>query len=164
MTCQVTWEQESTDSYYINLFVIDMNLAGLDHVVIRVKDVESMLKWYQELGCRLVKVNEHAGIYHLNCGGGGSTLIDLIPIDGTCGRQGGAAPNVKEGRHNMDHICLKVDPFDEEKIRAHLNGMGIEGEECVMRFGADGDGPSIYIKDPEGNGVELKGRVWPIDK
>ena len=138
-----------------------MNLAGLDHVVIRANELEPMLKWYLDLGCRLVKVNEAAGIFHLHCGG--STLIDLIPVSGVCGQMGGEAPQ-SEGRHNMDHICLKVEPFDEGKIRAHLKEKGIEGGPCLNRFGADGQGPSIYLKDPEGNGVELKGRVWPIDE
>ena len=139
-----------------------MNLQGLDHVVLRVRDLNRVLGFYKLLGCRLVKENVEAGIYHLHCGG--STLIDLIPIDGMCGKQGGAPPSVKDGGHNLDHICLKVEPFDEKAIRAHLKEkMGLEGEECMRRFGADGDGPSIYIKDPEGNGVELKGRIWPID-
>ena len=138
-----------------------LKLQGLDHIVLRVRDIVTTLAWYEKLGCKLVKSNDKAGIYHLYCGGG--TLIDLIPIDGPCGQQGGAPPTVKGG-HNMDHICLKVEPFDEGEIRAHLKEkMGIEAEECVIRYGADGDGPSMYVKDPEGNGVELKGRIWPID-
>jgi glyoxylase I family protein len=139
-----------------------MQLAGIDHVVIRVKDTELCLKFYQDLGCRLVKRNEAAGIYHLHCGG--STLIDLVPMDGTLGVRGGAPPDVSQGRHNMDHLCLKVDPFDKDAIYNHLQSIGVEAEDCCQRFGADGDGPSIYLKDPEGNGLELKGRLWPIDR
>ena len=47
--------------------------------------------------------------------------------------------------------------FDEEAIRAHLAAHGVEIGETAPRFGADGEGPSIYIHDPEGNTVELKG-------
>lgn len=65
------------------------------------------------------------------------------------------APGV-EGR-NVDHIAIKVSPFDADSIRAHLASHGIEAAEATIRFGAEGDGPSIYITDPEGNGIELKG-------
>ena len=67
----------------------------------------------------------------------------------------GAAPG-KEG-HNVDHMCFRVEPFDEPAIRAHLAAQGIAAGPTDARFGAEGEGPSIYLSDPEGNVVELKG-------
>lgn len=130
-------------------------LAGIDHVVLRVKDIEVMLGFYRDvLGCTVAKHNAPLDLWHLDAGG---SMIDLIPVSGTLGSKGGAAPGV-EGR-NMDHVALKVHPFDADAILAHLKAHGIAPEEVKTRFGADGEGPSIYMSDPEGNGVELKGRA-----
>jgi glyoxylase I family protein len=68
---------------------------------------------------------------------------------------GGAAPRT-EG-HNMDHLCLRVDPFDRQAIVDHLNANGVTIAEFGARYGAEGMGPSQYLLDPEGNTVELKG-------
>jgi catechol-2,3-dioxygenase len=112
-----------------------------------------MLNFYCDiLGACLIKENTEIGLYHLSVG---SSMIDLVPVDGKLGLRGGAPPD-REGR-NVDHIAIKIAPFDGEKIRKYLAGQGIASEEPVIRFGAKGNGPSIYIKDPEGNGVELKG-------
>src|SRR5690349_12831608 len=61
-----------------------------------------------------------------------------------------------EGR-NLDHFCFRVEPFDKEAIVAHLEKCGVEVGEIRPRFGAEGSGVSIYLTDPEGNLVELKG-------
>jgi len=82
-------------------------------------------------------------------------MLDLVPVDGALGRAGGAAPGAA-GR-NLDHFCFRVEPFDEAAIRAHLKAQGVEAGPAEMRFGAEGEGPSIYVADPEGNVVELKG-------
>lgn len=130
-------------------------LAGIDHVVLRVRDIERMLGFYRDvLGCTLAKHNAPLDLWHLDAGG---SMIDLIPVDGKLGSKGGAAPGA-EGR-NLDHVALKVDPFDGDAILAHLKAHGIASEDVKTRFGADGDGPSIYLSDPEGNGVELKGKA-----
>jgi len=130
-------------------------LAGIDHVVLRVCDIDAMLGFYRDvLGCRLAKHNERLDLWHLDAGG---SMIDLIPVSGVLGAKGGAAPG-PEGR-NVDHVALKVEPFDADAILAHLAAHGIEAEDVKTRFGADGDGPSIYLRDPEGNGVELKGKA-----
>lgn len=85
----------------------------------------------------------------------GDSLIDIVAVDSEIGRKGGAAPG-KQGR-NMDHFCVRVEPFKEEAIRAHLSQYGVVGSKLETRYGAEGNGPSIYIQDPEGNTVELKG-------
>lgn len=134
-----------------------LQLGGLDHVVLRVRDITAMLGFYRDvLGCRLAKHNEPLGLYHLDAGG---SMIDLVTLDGKLGQVGGdgPGPDLSSGGRNVDHIALKVRDFDPEAIRAYLSDHGIESGEAVTRFGAEGDGPSIYLTDPEGNGVELKG-------
>ena len=135
-----------------------INLTGIDHVVLRVADLETSLRFYDNvLGARLEKAQEPIGLYQLRAG---TSLIDLVPVHGPLGRQGGAPPG-PEGR-NLDHVCFRVSPWDGEAILDHLRGHGIETE-IVTRYGAEGDGPSIYLSDPDGNGLELKGppSAWP---
>jgi len=84
-------------------------------------------------------------------------LIDLVPLDGMLGKRGGAAPGT-EGR-NLDHFALQIKPFDEAIIRKHLAAHDIDVVESGQRYGAEGTGPSVYIVDPDGNNVELKGPV-----
>ena len=128
-------------------------LLALDHVVLRVRDLDRARAFYCDiLGCSFEKWQEDLGLLQLRAG---SSLIDLVPLDGPLGRMGGAAPG-KEGR-NMDHFCLRIDPFDEAPLRTHLAAHGVEVGEVVQRYGAEGTGPSLYITDPDGNVVELKG-------
>jgi len=92
------------------------------------------------------------GLTHLRAG---ACLIDLVRLDGPLGRMGGAGPG-PEGR-NLEHLCLAVEDFDEAAIRAHLARHGVETTDAGQRYGARGEGPSIYVRDPEGTTVELKG-------
>lgn len=133
-----------------------MHIKHLDHVVLRVVDIEAMMRFYIDvLGCSLEKTQAEIGLYQLRAG---ASLIDLVPVDGELGREGGAAPG-REGR-NLDHFCLRVEPFDGEAIIRQLREQGIEAGEVHSRYGAEGDGPSLYVSDPEGNVVELKGPPW----
>ena len=100
-------------------------------------------------------MQEKIGLYQLRAGW---ALIDLVPVDGPSGQKGGAAPG-KEAR-NLDHFCLQIEPFDAEAIIAHLKRHGAEPGPVESRYGAAGQGPSIYVPDPEGNMVELKGPPW----
>jgi glyoxylase I family protein len=128
-------------------------IRQLDHIVLRVRDVDAMIRFYTDvLGCTVDKVQDTLGLYQLRAG---SSLIDLITIDGKLGRMGGAAPGA-EGR-NLDHFCLRIEPFDGPSLRQWLSGKGAEPGEVVQRYGAQGEGPSIYLTDPEGNVIELKG-------
>ncbi len=130
-----------------------INIRELDHVVLRASDPEKMISFYRDvLGCTVEKTQAQFGLYQLRAG---SSLIDIVSVDGKLGRLGGAAPG-SEGR-NMDHFCVRVEPFDEAEIRAYLSSLGIATEEAAPRYGAEGSGPSIYITDPENNVVELKG-------
>lgn len=125
----------------------------IDHLVLRVTDLGAMLAFYVDvLGCSLERRRDDIGLVQLRAG---RSLIDLVPVDGKLGRAGGAAPG-PEGR-NLDHLCLRVDPFDGEAILAFLRESGAVPGEIAARYGAEGEGPSIYVADPEGNTVELKG-------
>jgi glyoxylase I family protein len=129
-------------------------IQGLDHVVLRVRDLEAALRFYRDaLGLGVEReLPPEIGLVQLRAG---ASLIDLVPLDGAIGRAGGAGPD-EEGR-NMDHFCLMVDPFDEVAIRAHLEAHDIESGPVESRYGARGQGPSMYIRDPDHNTVELKG-------
>jgi catechol 2,3-dioxygenase-like lactoylglutathione lyase family enzyme len=83
-------------------------------------------------------------------------MVDLVALDGQLGRQGGAGPQA-EGR-NVDHLCLRIEPFDEAALVAHLARFGMAPRGPASRnFGAEGHGPSLYFSDPDGNVIELKG-------
>jgi glyoxylase I family protein len=130
-----------------------IHIRHIDHVVLRVKSLDAMSVFYCDvLGCTIEKRQDAIGLLQLRAG---SCLVDLVPVDGKLGREGGAAPG-KEGR-NMDHLCFRVEPFDQAAIRAHLAGFGVLAGPQESRYGAEGEGPSIYLNDPEGNTIELKG-------
>lgn len=127
-------------------------LQALDHLVLRVRDLPRVLAFYVDvLGCR-VERRLDIGLVQLRAG---SALIDLVPLDSELGRGGGAAPD--PAAPNLDHFCLRLQPFDEAAIRAHLAAHGIDAGPTAQRYGAQGEGPSIYLSDPEGNRIELKG-------
>ena len=129
------------------------HVADIDHVVLRVKDLPTMVAFYREtLGCPIEREQAEIGLTQLRAG---QSLIDLVTVDGKLGRMGGAPPG-PEGR-NMDHFCLRVEPWDPEAIAAHLRENGVVFGDVAQRYGSRGEGPSIYIEDPEGNVVELKG-------
>ena len=129
------------------------SILGLDHVVLRASNVSRMVRFYCEvLGCTVEKEREDLGLTQLRAG---NSLIDLVAVDGAIGRKGGAAPGV-EGR-NMEHLCLRIEPFDPGALTTHLIQHGVVPGEIKPRYGADGTGPSLYLSDPEGNTVELKG-------
>lgn len=130
-----------------------IRIRELDHLVLRVVDLDAMLRFYcKVLGCVIERQQDGIGLVQLRAG---RSLIDLVPVTGKLGLAGGAAPG-REGR-NLDHFCVRIEPFDEAAIRRHLSAHGIEAGPVETRYGAEGEGPSIYLDDPEGNVVELKG-------
>lgn len=130
-------------------------MLGLDHLVIRCRDLEAMRGFYCDvLGCTVDRHNTELGLLQVRAG---HQLIDLIPVDGLLGRRGGAAPGT-EGL-NLDHFAIRIEPYDEAALHAFVRENGLEIVEEGPRYGAEGTGPSIYVRDPEGNIVELKGPV-----
>lgn len=122
-----------------------INIADLDHVVVRVADMEKSLSFYENvLGCREVRRVDSIGLVQLRAG---DSMLDLVD----------ASKNPPSGSPNMDHFAFRLEDFDAGALSAHLSRHGIDMGEVAQRNGAKGMGPSVYIKDPDGNTVELKG-------
>ena len=121
------------------------SIRRLDHVVLRVADLDRASAFYRDvLGCQEERRVERISLVQMRAG---ESLIDLILAD--------SPPDAARG--NMDHFALRIDPFDETDLRRHLEAHGVAVGEIVSRYGAEGDGPSLYIEDPDGSTVELKG-------
>jgi glyoxylase I family protein len=122
---------------------------GLDHVVLRVRDQAVTQAFYCDvLGCTVDRVNPRVSLVHLRFG---DQFIDILPLDP-------AAP--AEGtRARMDHFCLSIRCDDLPALAADLRARGarLEGD-VVRRYGAYGEGPSLYLRDPDDYVVELKPR------
>ena len=129
-------------------------LQRIDHVVLRVSDAERSLAFYRDvLGCEVARRRDDLGLIHLRCG---ASMIDLVDVHGKLGLAGGAAAG--ELARNVDHVCLRIEPFDEPALIAHLANHGLKPlGPAQSNFGAEGDGPSLYLHDPDGNTIELKG-------
>jgi glyoxylase I family protein len=132
-----------------------LKVRGLDHLVIRARDLAALERFYVEvLGLTVERRAAQIGMVQLRAG---AQLVDLVAADGMLGRQGGAAPGPGPGGRNLDHFCLNLDDFDLAEVEAHLKAHGISPGDSGVRYGAGGFGVSIYLTDPEGNGLELRG-------
>ena len=117
-------------------------VLGLDHVVLRVRDLAASIDFYKRvLGARVERQLQTPRIVQLRIG---ESLLDLVP-----GRKGRSA--------NMDHFAMRVAPFDPAALARRLARFGIQPAAVAERYGAQGYGPSVYFNDPDGNRVELKG-------
>lgn len=120
-------------------------IKQIDHVVLRVADLERAVRFYETvLGCKEERRVESIGLVQLRAG---ASLIDLLDSD----------PPADGERRNMDHVALRIEPFDEAALIAHLKAHGVAPGEIATRYGAEGNGPSLYFNDLDGNQVELKG-------
>jgi catechol 2,3-dioxygenase-like lactoylglutathione lyase family enzyme len=134
-----------------------IRIREIDHVVLRVADLDAMLGFYcGALGCTVERRQDELGLVQLRAG---RSLIDLVTVTGRLGLAGGAAPGT--GGRNMDHLCLRLESFDAAALRRFLAARGVAAGEAASRYGAEGAGPSLYVADPEGNTVELKGPPSP---
>ena len=121
----------------------ELRVTGLDHVVLNVADVERSLAFYcDELGLAPERVEEwrRGEILFPSVRVDAGTIIDLLAVART--------------GENADHLCLVVEPVDLEAIKASGRFEVVDGP--ATRFGARGDGTSLYVKDPDGNTVELR--------
>lgn len=120
-----------------------LSITGLDHIVLVCSDVERTLTWYCDLlGLEATRVDEWRSgeVPFPSVRVDAGTIIDLIPGVPVDGR--------------LDHFCLVVDPTD-------LDAIAVSGEFTVVdgparRFGARGEGTSLYVRDPDGTVVELR--------
>ena len=125
------------------------SIVGIDHIVLRAREPGRLVAFYRDvLGCTLEREQPDIGLTQLRAG---RNLIDVVPEVALAG----ASPGAGAGR-NLDHFCLTIRPFDGERLRAYLTSRGVSVGQIASRYGAAGEGPSLYLQDPEGNGVELK--------
>ena len=133
-----------------------IEIHGLDHIVLRTSRMAEMLHFYNRvLGCPVEReLAPEIGLVQLRAG---TALIDLVAVDSELGRAGGGPPTAAD--NNMDHFCLQVKPQPEEELSRYLALHGIEAGAFERRYGAQGYGNSVYLRDPEGNVVELRNRL-----
>jgi glyoxylase I family protein len=125
-----------------------LRVAGLDHLVLRVADIDRAIKFYGEvLGCHVERRLPEIGLVQLRAG---AAMIDLVPKTAEDG-----------GGRNLDHYAVRLAAFDFAALKGHLERHGVAAGEVRRRYGAEGYGPSLYITDPDGNTVELKGPPEP---
>lgn len=130
-----------------------IKVTKLDHVVLRVADLDKSIHFYRDvLGFPEARINKKSGLHQYQAGG---SMVDIVPMDSDMGRRDGYGP--PEAGRNVDHFAFTVSEFDEEALVAYLQSHGVEPTRSGRRFGAEGYGPSIYMKDPDGNTVEIKG-------
>ena len=121
-----------------------VRVMGLDHVVLRVADIDRAIAFYEAvLGLHVERRLAEIGLVQLRAG---TAMIDLVP----------RTEDEDMGR-NMDHFAIRIAEMDVPALTAHLKRHGIDAGEVRRRYGAEGYGSSIYITDPDGNTVELKG-------
>jgi glyoxylase I family protein len=131
---------------------MQITIREIDHVVIRCANLDAMVHFYATvLGCPVEKEQRELGLVQMRAG---RSLIDLLAAGAKIDRPESGTPGAG---CNMDHVCLRVDPFDAAALRAHLQVNGVRLGEEARRYGAEGFGPSLYFFDPEGNLIELKG-------
>jgi catechol 2,3-dioxygenase-like lactoylglutathione lyase family enzyme len=127
-------------------------VKGIDHIVLRVRALPRALGFYRDvLGCSVERQQAELGLTQLRAG---HSLIDLVTLDGPLGR---APATPGPGGPNVDHFCLALAPFREADLSAWLAAHGVAVIAPASRYGAEGEGRSFYIEDPDGNRIELKG-------
>jgi glyoxylase I family protein len=126
-----------------------IHVAGLDHLVLRVADLDRAIRFYEDvLGCHVERRLDEPKLVQLRAG---ASMIDLVPSGGASRSEEAAT-----GR-NLDHFAVRISTFDFTALAAHLRRHGVAVGEVRRRYGAEGYGSSLYITDPDGNVVELKG-------
>ena len=127
--------------------------TALDHIVLRTDRYQELIDFYCDvLGCSVERtLSDSFGLTQLRAG---SALIDIVDVDGELGKQGGSPPG--ETGRNLDHFCLQIEPFDEQALQDYLRTRGVEVGDFEERYGAQGMGRSLYLKDLSGNTVELR--------
>lgn len=128
------------------------SIAGIDHIVLRTREPRRLVAFYRDvIGCPVEREQPEIGLTQLRAG---RSLIDVLGTEPRGSARASAA--LANDARNVDHFCLTIDPFDTDRLRAYLISRGVAPGEVAMRYGAEGEGPSLYFQDPEGNEVELK--------
>lgn len=133
-----------------------LNIVGIDHIVLRTDKLNDMLYFYcTVLGCKVEReTSVETGLTQLRAG---TALIDIVVVDSELGRAGGGKPTATE--NNLDHFCLLLAFISEQEISEHFKRYNIETPKFERCYGSQGYGLSVYVKDPQGNTVELRSQV-----
>jgi glyoxylase I family protein len=127
---------------------MSFHVERIDHVVLRVRNLDGMVRFYEQaLGFKVERTIERLKLVQMRAG---ASMLDLIEHERP-------PHDVKGDGGNMDHLCFRIEPFDRPAMEARLTPLGIALGDTVQRYGAEGNGPSVYFHDPEGNQIELKG-------
>jgi catechol 2,3-dioxygenase-like lactoylglutathione lyase family enzyme len=142
-------------------------ILNLDHLVLRTRDLPRLRDFYLELGCSIERDRRaDLGMIQLRIG---ASMLDIVDVHGPIGQsgsKGGATDdNLDHGNldhRNLDHYAVRIEPYDEVAILAFCEARAIPAEApSFPLLGADGYGPAVYITDPDGNRLELKGPPNP---
>jgi len=142
-------------------------ILNLDHLVLRTRDLPRLRDFYLELGCSIERDRRaDLGMIQLRIG---TSMLDIVDVHGPIGQSGGKGgatdDNLDHGNldhRNLDHYAVRIEPYDEVAILAFCEARGIQAEApSFPLLGADGYGPAVYITDPDGNRLELKGPPNP---
>jgi catechol 2,3-dioxygenase-like lactoylglutathione lyase family enzyme len=129
-----------------------ISIKKIDHIVLRTANPKQMIAFYCDtLNCEVEREEEDLDLAQLRAG---ECLIDIVAVDGELGKQGCSAPTSES--NNLDHFCLQIQSCDEQELIDYLKGKNIAVGKFEGRYGAEGQGRSIYINDTDGNTVELK--------
>lgn len=130
-----------------------MRASAIDHIALTVGDLDASTALYVDmLGFTLARSRPELRMNHLRVG---SAMVDLVASDGVLGRRRVGALSRRSG--TLDHICLRIDRFDAETARRELAAFGITAEEPALRYGAGGEGMSLYFHNSDGHRLELTG-------
>ena len=125
-----------------------LTIEALDHIVLIVEDVDRSVAWYRDvLGLEALRYDEwkRGEVFFPSLRINEGTIIDIVPRG-----DGERAPRDL----NVDHFCVTAAPLDLAEVAASGTFDVVEGP--VERWGARGDATSLYVRDPDGNVVEIR--------
>lgn len=131
-----------------------LTIAAMDHIVLNVRDMDTMLDFYTNvLGLKGERIEafRQGQVPFPSVRISADTLIDLFPVRSAS--EAAVAPQAE----NLNHFCMVIEPTDMHQVIAHLKAHGVAVDEGpVSRWGAHGNGTSIYFNDPEKNRIEIR--------
>ena len=129
-----------------------VKITEMDHIVLRVKDVDVALQFYTEtLGLKAERVEQwqKGEVRFPSARLNDDTIIDFFASDDR--------PSNRDGVRNQDHFCMVIEPTDMEELKSKFEAMGVDIQAGPgKRWGSHGDGISLYVYDPDDNVVELR--------
>jgi catechol 2,3-dioxygenase-like lactoylglutathione lyase family enzyme len=121
---------------------------GIDHIALVTKKLASMKSFYLELGLTLEQEGKAKAGYNVVTLRAGESLIDLFEASPT---NPAPAANLSE-----EHFCLSATGSSIYDVIATLKRKGLDPTQAEVNNGSKGKGLSIWVRDPDGNKVEIK--------